>query len=253
MIILSDFTRNVGETVLGIHFRTDPEVHAEHVPDPLEPIKPGEAMALFGQTVLHDEETNDEWDYPPPRLSALHESSVIFPCEIEGTEGFLFTHHHADRDWAVRNFSAMGYDSTLAEMYLSRYPPELREFIPRDAGAVVEAKTSTTNGIQMHGSVRLETEDVDHPWPADYTVFGRRKVRDESIDSPTPLLVNDITTETYERAERHTIWRGEADLTLGERGFGDLQPTEVLGGYVWDITLQFEGMEALWEGSLSEQ
>lgn len=251
MITLSDFTRNVGETVFAVHFRTDPDVHAKHVPDPLNPIRHGEAMALFGQTVLHDEAINDEWSYPPPRRCALHESSVVFPCEVEGTEGFLFTHHHSDRDWAVRNFSAMGYDSTFAEMYLSRYPPELSEFVPREVGKTIEAKTVTSKGVHMHGKMSLEQSDVDHPWPSHYTVFGRRRVEDDSINSPTTYLVNDITTETYERSERHTIWSGEAKLELTEVAFGDLQPREILGGYVYDITLQFEGMKSLWEGDRS--
>jgi hypothetical protein len=49
-----------------------------------------------------------------------------------------------------------------------------------------------------------------------------------------------------------TVWAGEGDLSLHEEYFGDLRPVEVTGGYLFDISLEFEGMTVLWEGDGAE-
>jgi hypothetical protein len=250
VITLSESVRYVGETVVAVHFSTDPDAHADRIPDPLEPIREGEAMALFGQSVVNDPSIIEEHGYLPPRLSNLHESSIILPCELDGDEGYLFTHHHADRDWSVRKFSAMGYDSQLADIRLTRHPPELAEFVEREPGKVVEAKTSTNGHTHMRATVDLESTDVEHPWPSHYGTFGRRRVKDQTIGADHSFLVNDITTETHSSSGRPEMWGGEADLTLHGREFGDLQPHEVHEGFVFDISMEFQGMTVLWEGEL---
>lgn len=251
MITLSESVRYVGETILGVRFRTDPDAARERIPDPLTPIRAGDAFCYFGEAVIEDPSIVAATGHLPPRLSTLYESAVVLPCELDGREGCFFAGHHADRDWSTRKFRSMGYDSELADVRLTRFPAELREFVAPGAGTVVQGETTADGETRMRGEARLETDDTGHPWPFALTVFGRRRLADPAADGDG-LLVDDVTTETHASTAMPTVWAGEGDLSLHEEYFGDLRPVEVTGGYLFDISLEFEGMTVLWEGDGTE-
>jgi len=243
---LSDAVRSVGETVLAIRFETDPEALAERLPAPLELLRPGEAFCYIGEAVIRDPSLIEAAGHLPPRLSTLFESMVVVPCELDGREGCFFTGHHADRDWSTRKFRSMGYATELADIRMTRFPPELREFAAPEAGRPVEGRTSVNGRTRMWGRVRLESKG-EHPWPFALSVFGRRRLPDDAWNAESPLLVDDVTTESQQRAEMERVWCGEPELQLGE-AFDNLKPVSPVDGVLFDISLEFEGMSILWEG-----
>ena len=248
---LSDAVRSVGETVAAVHFETDPEALAERLPDPFELIQPGEAFLYHGEAVIRDPDLIEAHGYLPPRLSTLFEAGVLIPCELDGRKGGFFTGHHADRDWSARKFRQMGYSSDVADIKMTRFPGELREFTGPESGQTVKARTSKNGQRVMESEVTLEGPG-DHPWDSFvFTVFGRRHIEDETLGANQSLLVNDVTAESHGRATMETVWEGSASINLHRDLFDDLQPVTALGGYLFEFGLGFEGMEVLWEGDRS--
>jgi hypothetical protein len=248
VVTLSDAVRSVGESVVAVHFETDPEALADRLPDPFESIRPGEAFLYVGEAVIRDPDIVDAYGYLPPRLSTLFEAGVVIPCELDGRKGGFFVEHHADRDWSARKFREMGYSSKLADIHLTRFPGELREFVSPDAGRTVRAKATKHGTTPMAARVTLE-EPAEHPWREfAFTVFGRREIEDELTTSGPALLANDVTAESHTRAEMESVRSGSAEIDLHPDYFGDLLPLTVKGGYFFEFSLGFEGMNVLWEG-----
>ena len=249
-IILSDAVRSVGESVLAVHFETDSDALAERLPDPFELIRPGESFLYVGEAVISDPDIIDVHGHLPPRSSTLFEAGVIVPCELDGCNGGFFVDHYADRDWAAEKFRAMGYDSRLAEIALTRFPGELRNFVAPEGGRTVRARVQRRGSVPMAARVTLE-KPAEHPWREfAFTVFGRRKMADELTSGPA-LIANDVTAESHSRAEMETVWGGSADVELHPVQFGDLLPVTIKSGYFFEFSLGFEGMEVPWGGPTS--
>ena len=231
--------------MIAVHFEADPETLAARLPEPFEPIRSGEAFLYHGEAVIDDPRLVEAHSHLPPRLSTLHEAGVVIPCELDGRRGGFFTGHHADRDWSVRKFREMGYSSELASIRMTRFPGELRSFVAPESGRTVRARASANGATLMRSAVTLESP-AEHPWrPFVFTMFGRRQIPDALGDG---LLADDVTAERHGRAEMEIVWGGSADVELHPDAFGDLLPVTVRGGYLFEFSLTFEGMEVLWTG-----
>lgn len=249
MVTLSNDVRSVGETVIATHFETSPEALADRLPDPFELIRPGEAFLYIGEAVIRDPDLIEAHGHLPPRPSTLYEAGVIIPCELDGRNGGFFIEHHADRDWSTRKFREMGYSSEMADVRMTRFPGELRDLVAPESGRTVHAKASKNGTTQMACQVGLDAP-TEHPWhPFAFTVFGRREIEDPTLNARSQLIANDVTVESHTRAEMETVWGGSADIDLNPNLFGDLLPLRVRGGYLFEFSLEFEGMEVLWEGN----
>jgi hypothetical protein len=241
---LSETRRYGGQTMIGIHVKVDPEAAVARIPDPLEPVREGEAMVYFGEAIIEDPTIIEEKGYLPPHLSTFRESSISLPCEIDGRRGAYVTDHFAEPDWGAKKLHAMGHDSTHAEIQVPEFPPELREFIAPEAGMTIETSTNVQGTTRMSAEMTLEEPESEHPWPFALTVIARRRLADDCGQN----LVNQVIMESYDQVEADHVWRGKASLDLDEGMFGDLKPVDVLDGYVIDIGMTFQGIDILWEG-----
>lgn len=249
VVILSDGVRAVGESIVGVRFKTDPDALAARLPDPLTIIRPGEAFLYHGEAVIRDSQVIDAHGHLPPRLSTLYESGVVIPCELNGQKGCFFTGHHADRDWSVKKFREMGYSSEFADIRMTRYPAELRDVVSPGTGQALRAKTVVNGTTNMECRVTLDAP-ADHPWqPFAFTMFGRRHIEDATLGSGSKLLADDVTAEKHGHAEMERVWKGSANITLHPTLFDDLNPVTVIDGYFFEFSLVFEGMNVLWAES----
>ncbi len=233
--------------MVGYHVEVDEDAAIERIPDPLDPIRVGEAMVYFGEAIIEDPTIVDAKGTLPPHDSTFRESSISLPCELDGRKGAYVTEHFAEPDWGAKKLHSMGHDSTLASIEVPEFPPELAEFVTPEAGMELETATTLQGQTRLSGSVTLETPESEHPWPFALNVIGRRHHVDDAAPE-TPTLVDQVIMESYDEVEADHVWEGPASLDLDETLFGDLVPITVHRGYVIDIGMAFQGIDILWEG-----
>jgi uncharacterized protein YqjF (DUF2071 family) len=115
--------RAVGETVLAVHYRTDPAAIERRLPPPLELIRGGEVMVYVVEAVINDTDQRANLESVDPHATSFSQFCVTLPCEYDGRNGTYFTFHRVDGDTKLGTVPALGYDSDLADVGLTRYPP----------------------------------------------------------------------------------------------------------------------------------
>lgn len=235
--------RAVGETLLAIHYEADPDAVERRLPDPLEPNRSGEAFVYVADAIVNDTAARADPASIDPYATSFRQFCVVLPCRYDGTEGTYFTHHRVDTDLQLRTVRSMGYDSALADVHLTRYPPELREFTAPGAGDRV-AGVATANGETLADAAVDLTERTDPaavPWPV-LTVFSRRSIADDTAGTGRESLADDLLLEVHEREWIDNVWTGDPTLELGSEALADLQPRTLRGGYYFDIGLVLGGL-----------
>ena len=239
--------RAVGETVLAVHYRTDPAAIERRLPPPLELIRGGEVMVYVVKAVINDTDQRATLGSVDPHATSFSQFCVTLPCEYDGRKGTYFTFHRVDGDTQLGTVRAMGYDSDLADVGLTRYPPELRPFASSGVDRRVSGTVVDESGTIATVDIDLESEGTpdDLPWPFILTVFSHRSIADETSGTGRTKLADDVLLETHESESISGVHIGEPTLELETAALADVRPRDILGGYYFEIGLVLSGLERI--------
>ena len=167
---------------------------------------------------------------------------MTLPCEYGERTGTYFTFHRVDADTQLGTVRALGYDSDLANVDLTRYPPELRALASPGVDRRVSGTVVDEDGTVATVDIDLESEGTpnDLPWPFILTAFSHRSIADETSGTGRTKLTNDVPTSlNLSRASMS----GGAALELETAALADGRPRDILGGCYPEIGLVLGGLK----------
>ena len=236
--VVGDLPWHFGTEHLGVVYRSDPEVIASYLPEPLQPSKgyPDVVFVEFGKWFcLWDDKI--DMTYINPERTWYEETVIWVGSSFQGNEGKTCVQTYVDNDFTLARGMFMGFNKKFGHTYKT----DPRTFNPKMEAIGVGTKMkgwTTAHGERiMEGSVEIEKKIEYSELPPIITapLFNLRYF--PSVDKAQDPCVCDLVKMNMTNFRVGQVWAGKGDVTLYEselEEFARLKPLEILGGYYYE-------------------
>lgn len=256
--VVGDMPWHFGTEHLGIVYRTDPEVIASYLPEPLEPAnEPDLVFVEFGKWFSLWDNQLDMQAINPER-TWYQETVVWVGSSFKGQQGKTCIQTWVNNDFTMARGMFMGFNKKFGQTYKS----DPRTFNPQMKALGVGTKMKgwcCSHGERiLEGSVEL-TEKIkyeDLPYPILAPLFNIRYFP-TVVKGAAPSVCELVRMNAYDSVYSDNIFAGKADLRLIPselEEFTRLEVKEILGGYYYENGCSIPDGEILhdWKPELDE-
>jgi acetoacetate decarboxylase len=246
--VVGDLPWHFGTENLNIVYRTDPDVVASYLPDPLEPgDNPGRVIVSFSKWwSLWDNQT----DMPTinPERTWYTETVVWVSSSYKGEQGKTCIHTWVDNDFTMARGMFLGFPKKIGKTHKTDYNPMNPEMPSLGPGEELMGYTTAHGERLMEGKMKIEEEIPyeDLPAPTSKPLFNIRYF--PSIEKGAEPSVCELVRINAENARHGKVWSGSGDIKLYPSDieeYSNLEVKDVVGAYYFDNGVSITGGEVL--------
>lgn len=217
--------------MLTVEYRTDPGAVAALLPDGLEPAAddPGAVALIWADWQSCGP---DFAELMEPERAQYKEVLVVVRCTWDDRVWSRCVFIWVDKDFAMVRGYHQGYPKKLGDIWMTR-PVVIGRAGPRLEPGGRFGATLSASGHRLAGARLSLLEQVERPgFVNGHPMLHSR--RWPSIESDGSLAMDELVTMSGYDGEISDVWAADAELTLGESPFEELDllpPTEIIAGY----------------------
>ncbi len=236
--VVGDMPWHFGTEHLGILYRSDPDVIASYLPDPLEPGQdPDIVFVEFGRWFSLWDNQLDMGSINPER-TWYQETVIWVGSSFKGQQGKTCIQTFVDNDFSIARGMYMGFNKKFGKTYKTDPRPFNPQMKPLGIGTKMKGWTCAHGERLMEGSVDI-TEKIkyeDLPYPILAPLFNIRYFPTVVKDAP-PSVCELVKMNSCDFRNGEDVWKGKADLKFIPselEEFTRLEIREVLDGFYYE-------------------
>ncbi|MGI6448858.1 MAG: acetoacetate decarboxylase family protein [Desulfitobacteriia bacterium] len=247
--VVGDLPWHFGTEHLGILYKTDPDVVASYLPEPLEPGEnPDVVFIEFGKWFsLWDSQL--DMQFVNPERTWYQETVIWVSSSFKGEQGKTCIQTWVDNDFSLARGMFMGFNKKFGQTYKTDPRPVNPKMEPLGIGSKMKGWTCAHGERLMEGTLEI-TKKIPYaelPNPILLPLFNIRYFPSIVRNAPPSVceLVK-IHAEDFRHGE--DVWAGNGTIKLFPselEEFTRLVPKEVIGAFYYTNGCTITGGEVL--------
>lgn len=247
--VVGDLPWHFGTEHLGILYKTDPDVVASYLPEPLEPGEhPDRVFIEFGKWFsLWDSQL--DMPFVNPERTWYQETVIWVSSSFKGEQGKTCVQTWVDNDFSIARGMFMGFNKKLGQTY--KTDPRLvnPKMEPIGIGTKMKGWTSAHGERLMEGTLEISKKIsyTELPNPILLPLFNIRYFPSIVKNAP-PSVCELVKMHAEDFRNGEDVWAGEGTIKLFPSDleeFTRLIPKEVIGAYYYTNGCTITGGEVL--------
>lgn len=246
--VVGNLPWHFGTEHLGIVYRTDPDVVASYLPEPLEPGKyPDRVFVEFGR--WHSLWDQTDMTYVNPERTYYQETVIWVNSAFKGEQGKTCIQTWVDKDFSLVRGMFMGFHKKFGNTHKSIYHRMNPKMPGLSVGSKMKGWLCAHGERLMEGSLEIKEQIkyTDLPEPILLPLFNIRYFPSMISDAP-PSVLELIRLYAQDFCNDEYVWAGDGTIKLFPseiEEFTRLKPIEVLGAYYFENGCTITGGEIL--------
>jgi len=238
-----------GTEYLNFVYRTDPDMIAKWLPEPLElGPQPEIAYVAFSKwwSVWDD---NKDMAYINPERTQYKEAAIWVGCSYKGMAGQICLQIWVDNDFTMARGWAMGFPKKLGQIHITDYNPYNPGMQERGIGTKLTGYVSSHGERLISGTMKIERriEPNEIPHPIGLPLIHLRHFP-SIVPGAKPSVCELVKLGAENKSIDPIVWAGSGDLKFYESEIEEhtsLKPKEIIGAYWFRNGYTFNGGEVL--------
>lgn len=246
--VVGDLPWHFGTEHLGIVYKTDPDVVASYLPEPLEPGEyPDRVFVEFGKWYSMWNQT--DMPFVNPERTWYQETVIWVNSSYKGEQGKTCIQTWVDKDFSMARGMFMGFHKKFGNTYKSMYHrmnPQMREL---GIGSKMKGWMCAHGERLLEGTLKI-TEKIkyeDLPQPILAPSFNIRYFP-SIVPGAKPSVLELVKLDANDFKNDDEVWAGEGTIQLFPselEEFTRLTVKEVIGAYYFENGCTITGGEIL--------
>lgn len=249
--LLGNFPWHYGTEYLNIAYRTDPDVLAKWIPEPLTLSKehPDIAYVAFSRwwSVWED---HKELAYTNPERTQYKEAAIWTGCNYNGQEAQICLPIWVDNDFTMARGWAMGFPKKLGQISITDYNPYNPGMPKAGLGAKLTGTVASHGERLIRGTLTIERQidPSELPKPMGLPLIHLRHFP-SLVPGAKPSVCELVRLGAVNKQSDPVAWAGSGELTFLPSDLEEHMPLApaggIIGAYWFRNGYTFDGAEVL--------
>jgi len=247
--VVGDLPWHFGTEHLGILYKTDPDVVASYLPEPLEPGENPEVVFIeFGKWFsLWDNQL--DMQFVNPERTWYQETVIWVSSSFKGEQGKTCIQTWVDNDFSIARGMFMGFNKKFGKTYKTDPRPVNPKMEPLGIGSKMKGWTCAHGERLIEGTLEI-TKKISYdelPNPILLPLFNIRYFPSIVKNAP-PSVCELVKMHAEDFRHGEDVWAGNGTIKLFPselEEFTRLVPKEVIGAYYYTNGCTITGGEIL--------
>ena len=240
-----------------IHFRSNPDVLESYLPHPIvpNPKRRGEAFMWTPNLKFYPQNNKDIININNPARTQYNVCVIAIPGLLNEEPVLISAFQWCDKDWLVILSWMIGTCAKQVSFLDNGVHPLFADVDCGQTGdlGTTFSRTISRNGEQLINLSYTPEESISQKdmvfFTSTFPLVSERHIPDFNVPPSGKPLVHDLTQMILNKSVARGFVKGPASLKFNSDAdneeLGDLQPTDVFGGYRWQTSWVMPGIKVV--------